>query len=44
MKKFNKVFGYILAGVGLLASGAASSACVIFIMDEPEMSLEMIEN
>lgn len=44
MKKFNKLFGYILAGVGLLASGAASSVCVVFIMDEPKMSSSMIEN
>lgn len=38
-----KLFAMILSGVGILAAGAASSACLIVFMDEPQMSKSMIE-
>lgn len=38
-----KLFAMILSGVGILAAGAASTACLIVFMDEPEMSNKMIE-
>ena len=38
-----KVLAMILSGVGLLAAGAASAACLILVIDEPEMSKRMIE-
>ena len=38
-----KLLAMILAGVGMLSAGAASVACSIFVIDEPEMSKEMIE-
>lgn len=40
MKKF---LAMLITGVGVLAAGAASAACVILVLDEPEMSKEMIE-
>ena len=38
-----KLLAMILSGIGLLAAGAASAACVILVVDEPEMSKSMIE-
>ena len=38
-----KLFAMILSGVGILAAGAASTACLFVLMDEPEMSKRMIE-
>jgi len=38
-----KLLAMVLSGVGILAAGAASVACCAFILDEPEMSKEMIE-
>ncbi len=40
MKKF---LAMLLAGVGVLAAGAASTACVVLVIDEPEMPKSMIE-
>lgn len=38
-----KLFAMILSGVGILAAGAASTACMFVFMDEPKMSNNMIE-
>ena len=38
-----KLFAMVLSGLGLIAAGAASSACLMIVLDEPEMSKEMIE-
>ena len=38
-----KLLAMLLSGVGLLAAGAASAACIMFVFDEPEMSRAMIE-
>lgn len=38
-----KLLAMLLAGVGVLAAGVGSVACTVFIIDEPEMSKEMIE-
>lgn len=38
-----KLLAMVLSGVGILAAGAASTACLMFMLDEPEMSKEMIE-
>lgn len=38
-----KLLAMVLSGVGILAAGAASAACVMIIVDEPEMPKEMIE-
>ncbi len=38
-----KLLAMLLSGVGLLAAGAASAACLMFVLDEPEMSKRMIE-
>ena len=38
-----KLLAMVLAGVGVLAAGAASVACVMFVVDEPEMPKAMIE-
>ena len=38
-----KLLAMILSGVGILAAGAASAACALVVLDEPEMSKEMIE-
>lgn len=38
-----KLFAMVLSGIGILAAGAASSACMLVLMDEPEMSKSMIE-
>ena len=40
MKKF---LAMLLSGVGILAAGAASSACIFVVVDEPEMPKCMIE-
>ena len=40
MKKF---LAMILSGVGILAAGAASTACVMLVLDEPTMPKSMIE-
>ena len=40
MKKF---LAMLITGVGVLAAGAASAACILLVLDEPEMSKEMIE-
>ena len=36
-------FSYILAGLGLIASGASSIGCMLFFVDEPVMPISMIE-
>ena len=41
--KMKRLLAMVLSGVGILAAGAASVACPMFIIDEPEMSKEMIE-
>ncbi len=38
-----KLFAMAVSGLGILAAGAASTACLFLILDEPEMSKEMIE-
>ncbi len=38
-----KLLAMLLSGVGLLAAGAASAACIMFVLDEPEMSKRKIE-
>lgn len=38
-----KLVAMILSGVGIIAAGAASAACIFIVLDEPEMSREMIE-
>ncbi len=38
-----KLLAMVLSGVGILAAGAASIACPMLIIDEPEMPKEMIE-
>ena len=38
-----KLLAMVLAGVGVLAAGAASAACVMLVFDEPEMPNAMIE-
>ncbi len=38
-----KLFAMVLSGLGILAAGAVSTACVCLVLDEPEMSKEMIE-
>ena len=38
-----KLLASVLAGVGVLAAGAASAACVLLVVDEPEMPKAMIE-
>ena len=40
MKKF---LAMLLAGVGVLAAGAASTACMLIVFDEPEMPKSMLE-
>ena len=42
-KKMKKLFAMLLAGVGVLAAGAASVACVMAALDEPEMPKSMLE-
>lgn len=41
--EMKKLFAMVLSGLGLLAAGAASTACVFLVIDEPEMPKEMIE-
>ena len=38
-----KLFAMLLSGVGILAAGAATTACIWLVLDEPEMPKEMIE-
>ena len=38
-----KVLAMLLAGVGVLAAGAASAACLCFVLDEPTMPKSMIK-
>ena len=38
-----KIFAMLLAGVGVLAAGAASIGCVLLVIDEPEMPKSMLE-
>lgn len=38
-----KLLASLLAGVGVLAAGAASVACLMAALDEPEMPKSMIE-
>jgi cyclic lactone autoinducer peptide len=42
-KCMKKLFAMVLSGLGILAAGAASAACLCFVIDEPEMPKEMIE-
>lgn len=42
-KCMKKLFAMVLSGLGILAAGAASTACLFLMLDEPEMSKEMIE-
>ena len=41
--KMKRLLAMVLSGVGILAAGAATTACIMIILDEPEMSKEMIE-
>ena len=38
-----KLLAGILAVIGIAASGAASAACVMLVLDEPKMPKSMIE-
>ena len=38
-----KLFAMVLSGLGIIAAGAASAVSVCWVVDEPEMSKEMIE-
>lgn len=38
-----KLLAMVLSGLGVLAAGAASAACIYFVVDEPEMPKSMIE-
>ena len=38
-----KLLAMVLSGVGLLAAGVGSAACIAFVLDEPKMSKTMIE-
>jgi len=38
-----KLLAMLLAGVGVLAAGAASAACVLIVLDEPKMPKAMLE-
>lgn len=38
-----KLLAMVISGLGILAAGAASAACLMIVIDEPEMSKEMIE-
>lgn len=38
-----KLFAMVLSGLGIIAAGAASAACLVAVLDEPEMTKEMIE-
>lgn len=38
-----KLLAMLLAGVGVLAAGAASAACIAVVIDEAEMPKAMIE-
>jgi len=39
MKKF---IAMALAALGVIAAGAASAACLIYVIDEPEMPKSML--
>lgn len=39
MKKF---IAMTLAALGVIAAGAASAACLIYVLDEPEMPKSML--
>lgn len=39
MKKF---IAMALAAVGVIAAGAASAACIVIVLDEPEMPKSML--
>lgn len=43
IRKMKKLLAMVLSGVGIIAAGAASAACLVLVLDEPEMSKEMIE-
>lgn len=43
IRNMKKLLAMVLSGVGILAAGAASTACIFLVLDEPEMSKEMIE-
>lgn len=38
-----KLLAMVLSGVGILAAGAASAACVAILVDEPKMPKSMLE-
>ena len=38
-----KLLAMILSGVGVLAAGAATTACVVVLIDDPCMNAKMIE-
>lgn len=38
-----KLLAMVLSGVGIIAAGAASTACLMLVLDEPKMPKEMIE-
>lgn len=38
-----KLLAMILSGVGVLAAGAATTACWVVLLDEPSMPNKMIE-
>ena len=37
-----KLLAMILSGVGIIAAGAASAACIAFVFDEPKMPKSML--
>ena len=38
-----KLLAMVLSGVGILAAGAASAACIAVILDEPKIPKSMLE-
>ena len=38
-----KLFAMVLSGIGVLAAGLGTTACMFVLMDEPEMNKSMIE-
>ncbi len=37
-----KLLASVLTGLGILAAGAASAACIIVVMDEPEAPMSLL--
>ena len=43
VEEMKKLLAMVLTGVGVLAAGAASAACLFLVLDEPKMPKSMIE-